>query len=159
MGLVPLGWSRDGKFAYVLEEETEAADCNSFEVLVQELRDGRTLWHGGYGSRGENPDGTRPLDDHVEVQQPSEGPECEGQVRKVWGKYRQKWFGAWASLGPRRISALWQSQLPFRLSHHALLHLIGLAFFSRTHVRAHVLGQSAAPPALEGRMASRLHPE
>jgi hypothetical protein len=98
-GLVPLGWSRDGKFAYVLEEETEAADCNSLEVRVQDLRDGRTLWHGAYGSRGENPEGVRPLDEHVEVQQDSEGPECAGRVDKIWDKYRQKWFGAWAPLG------------------------------------------------------------
>jgi hypothetical protein len=98
-GLVPLGWSRDGKFAYAIEEETEAADCDSFEVLVQDLRDGGTHWHGAYGSRGENPDGQRPLDEHVEVQGPEEGPECDGQVRKVWDKYRQRWFEAFTPLG------------------------------------------------------------
>jgi hypothetical protein len=98
-GLVPLGWSRDGKFAYALEESSEAADCDSLEVRVQDLRDGSTLWHGAYGSQGENPEGTRPLDDHVEIQEPSAGPECRGEVREVWGKYREKWWGAWALLG------------------------------------------------------------
>ena len=98
-GLVPLGWSRDGKFAYALEEETEAADCDSFEVVVQDLRDGGTLWHGGYGSRDKNPEGQRPLDEHVEVQRSEEGPECEGEVGKVWDKYRQRWFAAWSPLG------------------------------------------------------------
>jgi hypothetical protein len=46
---------------YQVGEETEAADCDSLEVRVQDLRDGSTLWHGAYGSQGENPEGTRPL--------------------------------------------------------------------------------------------------
>ena len=41
--LYPLGWSRDGKFAYVKLPANEAC-CQRFDVYIQDMRTGKILW-------------------------------------------------------------------------------------------------------------------
>lgn len=43
-GFYPIGWSRDGKFAYYLEPPDEACGCYFAELVIQDLRTDKVLW-------------------------------------------------------------------------------------------------------------------
>jgi len=43
-GFYPIGWSRDGKFAYYLEPADEACGCYFAELRIQDLRTDKILW-------------------------------------------------------------------------------------------------------------------
>jgi hypothetical protein len=43
-GFYPIGWSRDGKFAYYVEPPDEACGCYFAELVIQDLRTDKELW-------------------------------------------------------------------------------------------------------------------
>jgi hypothetical protein len=43
-GFYPIGWSRDGKFAYYVEPVDEACGCYFAELWIQDLRTDKALW-------------------------------------------------------------------------------------------------------------------
>lgn len=43
-GFFPIGWSRDGKFAYYVEPVDEACGCYFAELRIQDLRTDKILW-------------------------------------------------------------------------------------------------------------------
>lgn len=47
----PIGWSRDGKFAYLVEPPDEACGCYFAQIVVQDLRTDKILWE--YKHEGE----------------------------------------------------------------------------------------------------------
>jgi hypothetical protein len=48
--LFPLGWSRDGVFAYAYEPPDEACGCYFFELLIQDMVSDKVLWEYRYDS-------------------------------------------------------------------------------------------------------------
>lgn len=48
--LFPLGWSRDGKLAYVYEPPDEACGCYFFRLIVQDMVSDKVLWEYRYDS-------------------------------------------------------------------------------------------------------------
>ncbi|GIU81169.1 MAG: hypothetical protein D6687_10185 [Acidobacteria bacterium] len=44
----PIGWSKDGKFAYLVEPADEACGCYFAKVVVQDLRSDKKLWSYSY---------------------------------------------------------------------------------------------------------------
>lgn len=46
----PVGWSRDGKFAYYLEPVDEACDCYFAKLFILDLKTDRVLWSFNYSS-------------------------------------------------------------------------------------------------------------
>lgn len=50
----PIGWSKDGKFAYLTEPADEACGCYFAEIFIVDLRSDKVLWSGKYTSEGEN---------------------------------------------------------------------------------------------------------
>lgn len=44
----PIGWSKDGKFAYLLEPADEACGCYFAKVVIQDLRSDKILWQYDY---------------------------------------------------------------------------------------------------------------
>ena len=41
----PIGWSRDGKFAYYFEPVDEECGCYFAELAIMDLRTDKVLWH------------------------------------------------------------------------------------------------------------------
>lgn len=55
--LYPIGWSRDGKFAYLVEPPDEACGCYFAEIVIQDLLTDKILWSDRYSSDSlENPE-------------------------------------------------------------------------------------------------------
>lgn len=46
----PIGWSKDGKFAYYVEPADEGCDCYFAELVIQDLRTDKVLWSRSYDS-------------------------------------------------------------------------------------------------------------
>jgi hypothetical protein len=46
----PIGWSKDGKFAYALEPPDQACGCYIFELFIRDLEHDSILWHYFYMS-------------------------------------------------------------------------------------------------------------
>lgn len=46
----PIGWSRDGKFAYLVEPPDEACGCYFAEIVIQDLKTDKVLWKERYDS-------------------------------------------------------------------------------------------------------------
>ncbi len=46
----PIGWSRDGKFAYVIEPPDEACGCYFAEIVIQDLVTDKVMWSERYSS-------------------------------------------------------------------------------------------------------------
>jgi hypothetical protein len=42
--IYPIGWSKDGKFAFVSEPADEACDCYYADFIIQDLRTDKILW-------------------------------------------------------------------------------------------------------------------
>lgn len=49
-GFLPIGWSRDGKFAYATEPSDEACGCYFFKIFVQDMVTDEILWSWSYSS-------------------------------------------------------------------------------------------------------------
>lgn len=53
----PIGWSRDGKFAYLVEPADEACGCYFADIVIQDLKTDKILWKERYNSSElENPE-------------------------------------------------------------------------------------------------------
>lgn len=46
----PIGWSKDGKFAYYVEPADEACGCYFADLIIQDLRTDKILWKRSYTS-------------------------------------------------------------------------------------------------------------
>lgn len=46
----PIGWSKDGKFAFYLEPADEACGCYFAELIIQDMRTDKILWQRSYNS-------------------------------------------------------------------------------------------------------------
>ena len=46
----PIGWSEDGKFAYLLEPEAQNCECYFVEVYIYDLESNKTLWFKQYNN-------------------------------------------------------------------------------------------------------------
>lgn len=49
-GFYPIGWSKDGKFAYYLEPVDEACDCYFAKLFIVDLKTDKVLWSFDYNS-------------------------------------------------------------------------------------------------------------
>ena len=49
-GFYPIGWSKDGKFAYYLEPVDEACDCYFAKLFILDLKTDKVLWSFDYNS-------------------------------------------------------------------------------------------------------------
>lgn len=74
-GFYPIGWSRDGKFAYYTEPVDEACGCYYAQLVIQDLRTDKVLWEFKYSQ-----------DDTTDEKGNMSGP---GDIRKLWAKNRK----------------------------------------------------------------------
>lgn len=77
-GFFPVGWSRDGKFAYYVEPVDEACGCYFAELRIQDLRTDTILWE---------------FKNDPEKRVDKDGAPLEDDIRKLW-KRNQKLFTA-----------------------------------------------------------------
>ncbi|HMO81469.1 MAG TPA: hypothetical protein PKD24_11835 [Pyrinomonadaceae bacterium] len=49
----PIGWSRDGKFAYLVVPADEACGCLTLHIFIQDLRTDRVVWKETYDGEAE----------------------------------------------------------------------------------------------------------
>ncbi|HEV8592659.1 MAG TPA: hypothetical protein VGQ55_11190 [Pyrinomonadaceae bacterium] len=77
-GFFPIGWSRDGKFAYYVEPVDEACGCYFVELLIQDLRTDTILWK---------------FKNDPESRVDKDGAPLEDDIRRLW-KRNQKLFDA-----------------------------------------------------------------
>jgi hypothetical protein len=75
-GFYPIGWSRDGKFAYYVEPVDEACGCYFAELVIQDTRTDKELWHFKHDT-----------EKHVDA----EGAPIPDDIRKLW-KRNEKMF-------------------------------------------------------------------
>ena len=68
-GFYPIGWSRNGKFAYYVEPVDEACGCYFAELVIQDMRSDTEVWH--FKNDWEK---------HVDA----EGAPIEDDIRKLW---------------------------------------------------------------------------
>ncbi len=59
----PIGWSRDGKFAYLVEPPDEACGCYFAEIVIVDLRTDRIVWK----ERWDSSDLPKPEEDDLEA--------------------------------------------------------------------------------------------
>ncbi len=52
----PIGWSHDGKFAYITEYTEEARDCFSMRIEIVDLAKNKILWEWNYEDKGAGED-------------------------------------------------------------------------------------------------------
>lgn len=76
--LFPIGWSRDGKLAWVYEPPDEACGCYFFRLIVQDMVSDKVLWEYKHDSEDLASPGS--LKDIGEVWQ-AKGPELEARLR------------------------------------------------------------------------------
>lgn len=76
--LFPLGWSRDGKLAWVYEPPDEACGCYFFRLIVQDMVSDKVLWEYKYDSGELNKPGE--LSNLGELWQ-AKGEELEARLR------------------------------------------------------------------------------
>jgi len=75
-GFYPIGWSRDGKFAYYIEPVDEACGCYFGELIIQDLWTDKILWHFKNDPQSRVDDKGAPIED---------------DIRKLWRR-NQKMF-------------------------------------------------------------------
>ncbi len=75
-GFYPIGWSRDGKFAYYVEPVDEACGCYFAELVIQDLRTDKELWK---------------FRNKPESRMNDKGESIEDDIRKLWQR-NQKLF-------------------------------------------------------------------
>lgn len=71
----PIGWSRDGKFAYYYEPVDEACGCYFANLVIQDMRTDKVVWEFEY-------DQGKLIDDKGEMPP-------EDNIRKLWAKNRK----------------------------------------------------------------------
>lgn len=54
--LKPIGWSKDGKFAYLVEYADEACGCYSMSINIIDAKKNKQLWTTEYNDQGEKKD-------------------------------------------------------------------------------------------------------
>lgn len=81
----PIGWSRDGKFAYLVEPPDEACGCYFAEIVIQDLVTDKILWSERYSSES------------------LEKPEAEN-LATFWPKKQKQYSAKLAKYGIRPIS-------------------------------------------------------
>jgi hypothetical protein len=53
--IYPIGWSRDGKFAYIIEPADEACGCYFFSIFIQDVTNNKMVWQWHFeGEEGGN---------------------------------------------------------------------------------------------------------
>ncbi len=77
-GFYPIGWSRDGKFAYYVEPVDEACGCYFAELRIQDLRTDKILWQ---------------FKNNPESRINADGSPVEDDLQRLW-KRNQKLFNA-----------------------------------------------------------------
>jgi hypothetical protein len=50
---LPIGWSRDGKFAYINLPADEACNCFILELYIQDMKNNEILWHWDFNDNGQ----------------------------------------------------------------------------------------------------------
>lgn len=70
----PIGWSRDGKFAYYLEPPDEACGCYFAHLIIQDMRTDKVVWEFKYSQ------------DDTYVGDKMTGP---GNIRSLWAKNKK----------------------------------------------------------------------
>ncbi len=68
-GFYPIGWSRDGKFAYYFEPVDEECGCYFAELAIMDLRTDQVLWH---------------FKNDWEARTDKEGAPIPDDIRKLW---------------------------------------------------------------------------
>jgi len=48
----PVGWSQDGKFAYIVEPADEACGCYFFDLYIKDMISDKTIWVWNYNDEG-----------------------------------------------------------------------------------------------------------
>lgn len=111
-GFYPIGWSRDGKFAYYYEPVDEACGCYFANLVIQDMRTDKVLWKFEY-----NQDKESDANGHVPP---------EDNIRKLWTKNRKLFSEKLAehAIVASRLSILGQ---PFTVG--------GQAYTAKTSVR------------------------
>lgn len=61
----PIGWSRDGKFAYYTEPVDEACGCYYANLIIQDLRTDKVLWEFKYTQDDINDNGKKAPEDNI----------------------------------------------------------------------------------------------
>jgi hypothetical protein len=61
----PIGWSRDGKFAYYTEPVDEACGCYFANLVIQDMRTDTVLWKFKYTQDDINDNGKRAPEDNI----------------------------------------------------------------------------------------------
>ncbi|MFZ1700106.1 MAG: hypothetical protein WBO10_09620 [Pyrinomonadaceae bacterium] len=65
-GFFPIGWSRDGKFAYYEEPVDEACGCYFANLVIQDLRTDKVIWKFDYNQDGQtDANGKMPPEDTI----------------------------------------------------------------------------------------------
>lgn len=75
----PIGWSKDGKFAYYVEPPDEGCDCYFADLVIQDLRTDKILWQRSYDSENGGAD----------------------TIKKYWAKNRREFSRKLAQYGIR----------------------------------------------------------
>lgn len=75
-GFYPIGWSREGKFAYYVEPLDETCGCYFAELVIRDLRTDKILWH---------------FKNDPNMRVDKEGTPLLDDIRKLW-KRNQKVF-------------------------------------------------------------------
>jgi len=52
----PIGWSGDGKFAYIVEEVDEGCGCYFFKIAIQDLHTDKLVWNWKFNDQGKSED-------------------------------------------------------------------------------------------------------
>ncbi len=71
----PIGWSRDGKFAYYVEPVDEACGCYFASLVIQDLRNDKIVWQFKYNQGNE-------MDENGKM------PDLDS-IQKLWAKNRK----------------------------------------------------------------------
>ena len=77
-GFYPIGWSRDGKFAYYAEPADEDCGCYFAELVIQDLRTDKELWK---------------FKNDPQSRTNAEGEPIEDDIRRLWRR-NQKLFSS-----------------------------------------------------------------
>ena len=86
----PIGWSKDGKFAFYTEPADEACGCYFAELIIQDLRTDKVLWRKDYSSENGGAD----------------------TLRKYWAKNQKEFSRKLAQYGIKAEKTLTLSESP-----------------------------------------------
>lgn len=113
----PIGWSRDGKFAYYYEPVDEACGCYFANLVIQDMRTDKVLWEFKYSG-----------DDHADPKTGAMPP--EDTIAKLWKK-NVKTFSQ--KLREHRIVSMTSVLLPTAFSSRGVSYIASGAVKAGTH--------------------------